>query len=711
MPWLPKGLRRKSAIEASVVAAPARLSITASVNIQAAKDGEEDSLPRFSIHGYTGNPMRLAGWRHPVVLELSGLKAEREDIPALRAHSDDRLVGHCESIRCDLSTGMHFEGIVSGTGPDAQEVRSTSKNGVRWQASIGADPVAGSVKLLASGKTTVVNGRTITGPHYIVGAAIVSEISFVPRGADGATSAAIAAQYEESDMNFEQWIAAQGFDVAALTDKQRTTLQAAYDAEQTPGDDGADHAKITAAATGVDIKAMVAAATQDAVKAAISETVKQIKAEEDHKRNLAGILAGHPELAVKAQAENWSTDKAELEVERANRPRPIFASTGVEGAPDSGQVIQAALCVNAGLDEASLAKDFDEKVINAAMGSRLRGFGVHALMHEVIRASGRSIAPGMANDSFIRMAFEADQQIKASGVSTLSLTTALGDVVNKFIVAGINNVDQSWRQIAAVGSVKDFRTTTGVRLTGDFKYLKLGQDGEIKHAAMSETTYTNRAETFARMFAFTRQDFINDDLGNLEASARLRLGRGAGKAMNDAIWAEFMDNSTFFTAARGNYDEDIDTALAIAGLTLAEALFRNQTDEDGDPAEIEPAILLVPNALRTTADQLMGGFPFYPTTPGATNPWAGKFKVVSTPYLSNANYTGNSSTAWYLLADPNTMGVGVIQVVFLNGKQVPTVESAELDFNTLGMQMRGYLDFGVALQEYRAGVKMEGVNV
>lgn len=708
MPRLPSFLRRRSAIEAAADT-PARLTMTAPVEIQAARSDQEGSLPRFSIHGYTGNSMKLAGWRHPVILDIAGLRAERDNIPALRNHSDDRLVGHTDSIRIE-ATGMHFEGPISGVGPDAQEVLTTSKNGFGWQASVGADPVPGSVQLLQSGKNAVVNGRTITGPHYIVRAATVSEISFVPRGADGATSAAIAAQYEGIDMTFEQWIAAQGFDAATLNDKQRTTLQAAFDAQHAGGD-GVDHAKIAAAASAVDIQAMVKNATETAVKAAVSETVAQIKAEETHQRQLAGILAGHPELAVKAQAEKWSIDKAELEVERANRPRPIFASTGSDGTPDSGQVIQAALCVNAGMDDKSLKANFDEKVVNAAMSSRLRGFGLHALMHETIRAAGRSVAPGMANDSMIRMAFEADQQIKASGVSTHSLSNQLADTVNKFIVAGIGSVDQSWRQIAAIGSTKDFRTVNGVRITGDMKYLEIGPDGEIKHATLSDTAYTNRAKTYARMFALTRQDLINDDLGNLESAARNRLGRGAGKALNAAFWAEFMDNSTFFTAARGNYDEDTDTALAVAGLTLAETLFLNQTDEDGDPAEIEPKILLVPNSLKTTADVLMAPTNLTPESIANVNPHAGKFKVVVSPFLHNTSYTGYSTTAWYLLADPNTLGVGVVQVVFLNGKQMPTIESAELDFNMLGIQMRGYWDFGVAKQEYRAGVQMAGVNV
>jgi hypothetical protein len=47
-------------------------------------------------------------------------------------------------------------------------------------------------------------------------------------------------------------------------------------------------------------------------------------------------------------------------------------------------------------------------------------------------------------------------------------------------------------------------------------------------------------------------------------------------------------------------------------------------------------------------------------------------------------------------------------VSFLNGQQSPVVESADADFNTLGIQFRGYHDFGVDKAEYVAGVKSKG---
>ena len=84
----------------------------------------------------------------------------------------------------------------------------------------------------------------------------------------------------------------------------------------------------------------------------------------------------------------------------------------------------------------------------------------------------------------------------------------------------------------------------------------------------------------------------------------------------------------------------------------------------------------------------------------------GKFDVISSAYLGNASFTGASSKAWYLQADPNRLPA--LEVAFLNGVDRPTVEKTDADFNTLGIQFRGYIDFGVREQDYRGALKMKG---
>ena len=75
-------------------------------------------------------------------------------------------------------------------------------------------------------------------------------------------------------------------------------------------------------------------------------------------------------------------------------------------------------------------------------------------------------------------------------------------------------------------------------------------------------------------------------------------------------------------------------------------------------------------------------------------------------YLSNASFTGASSKAWYLLADPNRLPA--IEVAFLNGVDRPTVEKTDAHFNTLGIQFRRYIEFRVREQDHCGGLRMKG---
>ncbi len=49
------------------------------------------------------------------------------------------------------------------------------------------------------------------------------------------------------------------------------------------------------------------------------------------------------------------------------------------------------------------------------------------------------------------------------------------------------------------------------------------------------------------------------------------------------------------------------------------------------------------------------------------------------------------------LTDPNRLPA--VEIAFLNGVDRPTVEKTDADFNTLGVQFRGFIDFGVREQD------------
>jgi phage major head subunit gpT-like protein len=282
-------------------------------------------------------------------------------------------------------------------------------------------------------------------------------------------------------------------------------------------------------------------------------------------------------------------------------------------------------------------------------------------------------------------------------------------VANKFLLEGFFAVERTWRNICAVRNVSDFKTVTSYRLIGKDQYEQIPPGGELKHGTLGNETYTNKADTYGLLLSIDRRDVINDDLGAITTVPR-KLGRGSGLKINDVFWATFMKNSTFFTADNKNYLTGADTALTIDGLTKAEVAFMDLTDSDGKPIGIMPSILLVPTSLSAMATQLYKSIELRDTTSSTkypiANPHQGKFRAEVSRYLTNSRYTGNSSKAWYLLADPSD--VPVIEVAFLNGQEPPTIETAEADFSVLGVQLRGYHDFGCNLQENRAGVKSKG---
>ena len=82
--------------------------------------------------------------------------------------------------------------------------------------------------------------------------------------------------------------------------------------------------------------------------------------------------------------------------------------------------------------------------------------------------------------------------------------------------------------------------------------------------------------------------------------------------------------------------------------------------------------------------------------------------VAVEPRLSDAGFTGNSATSWYLFSDPvNT----AVLVGFLDGVDAPRLETFGFDSEPekLAMSMRVYFDYGCALGDFRASVRSAGV--
>jgi hypothetical protein len=351
------------------------------------------------------------------------------------------------------------------------------------------------------------------------------------------------------------------------------------------------------------------------------------------------------------------------------------------------EVIEAAFALQGGLP--NVEKQYDAKTLEAAAKiQRTTSLG------EVLLSAAEE--GGYTGSR--RISAATLRPILAAAWATHSISGILSSTVNKFLLAGFNGVEGSWRSISSVRSVNDFKTLTSYRLNGGFKFEKVANGGELKNASASDESRTISADTYGIMTSVTRTDLINDDLGALTAVPQ-RIGRGGALKLNDVFWASFQDDSAFFTTGRGNKKATAG-ALSLANLKAIATLFRKLKDADGNPVAVEPRVLLVPADIELAAAEIMGSSLLVGGSSAGPdrNVLAGRYQVVSTSYLSSAE-------DYYLLASPADLPV--MEVAFLNGVQSPIVETAEADFNTLGVQMRGYFDFGVAKAEYLAGVKAD----
>jgi hypothetical protein len=351
------------------------------------------------------------------------------------------------------------------------------------------------------------------------------------------------------------------------------------------------------------------------------------------------------------------------------------------------EVIEAAFALQGGLP--NVEKQYDAKTLEAA-GKIQRTTSLGEVLLSAAEEGGYTGSR--------RISAATLRPILAAAWATHSISGILSATVNKFLLAGFNGVESGWRSISAVRSVNDFKALTSYRLNGGMKFEKVAPGGELKNAAVSDESRTISAETYGIMTSVTRNDLINDDLGALTAVPQ-RIGRGGALKLNDVFWASFQDDSAFFTTGRGN-KKTTAGALSLANLKAIATMFRKLKDPDGNPVAVDPRILLVPSDIELSAAEIMGSALLVGGSSAApnVNVLAGRYQVVSTSYLSSAE-------DYYLLASPADMPV--MEVAFLNGVQSPIVETAEADFNTLGVQMRGYFDFGVAKAEYLAGVKAD----
>ena len=689
------------------------ISITNRLQLQAA-DGAKPR--RFRIEAYNGGLLPVDGFEYPVVVDLQGLQTPNQ-IPILIDHRKEveATLGITDAI-ANTGETLTLAGLVTGVSPLVQTVLAQDAAGQTWQASIGAR-VLESVEV-PEGQVVSVNGQEISGPFVLAVKSVLKETSILPLGADSSTSVNLAASAAAASkglvMSFEDWVKSLGLDSSTMNPEQQAALQDAYAAKM----------KVAAAADSMPEKKpepMAAVAPTTAAAAAHVDLMagfrQGLAAEHRRASAINAAAGGFHDIAATAIEQGWSVEKTELEALKRqtaqNRTRPT-SFTAAQGNGDQTRILQAALSVARGH---KAEKHFTDAELQAAHSQYRGRVGLQQVIIQAAAANGMPIHVGSRlHDGNLREALQyASGQNLQAAFSTVSLPGIFSNLANKELLAGFEEEDNNWEEISDVKSVSDFKTHTSYRLNDEMEYEELGPGGVMKHGKISEEQYTRSADTYAKMFSLTRRDIINDDLGAFD-DLRVRLGRGAARRLNRLVWTTFLSNhTTFWTSARTNYIEGSTTNLGTDGVGLSAGVkaFRQRKSPLVTGAEESSRMtlggratkLLVPPELEAVAEALYVARNLAAVKAADANIHAGKYRVVVASELSDSVYGGGySSTAWYLFGDT----LKPVVTSFLNGQRSPTVESADADFNTLGIQFRGYHDFGCSQSEYLAGIKSKG---
>lgn len=611
-------------------------------------EASDDDIAKIKMVANAGSVMNFGSKRYAI--DVEGVFPHAESIPIVYGHELSAGIGHTTAIKAEDGK-LLVEGVVSRETPYAKDFVSSARNGFPWQASVGGMIVD---KLsLKKGESYNLHGQEIGEGVDIVTKFELFEISVVEFGADPNTSS-IAAQAQVDD---------------------NTLLEG----EQMNEND-------------------VELVEVDEIQASRERQAQELERVAEIKKRSNG---DDFELQATAIREGWTPDRFELESLRAARPKaPAVHNPEPECDAEALEVVALRA---AGFNP---EKRYSDKTLTAA--DRLGALGLRDYLEKA--SGGRLDARRLDSPEAIRAEF-----------STQNLNYVLTRSVNAILLEAFNYTDNSWKKCFKIGRVNDFKKAERYRLDSAFELEPLTDGGKIKHGEIADAKFEVQAQTLATMFAITRKDIINDDLGALTDIPR-QFGFGAADTINKYAWSTFMnpgnaiDGNAFYSTTYGSLKES--TALTLDGLSAARAAFvsrkkQKATSKDAEsPLGIPPTLLIVPTALEdkalmlTKATQLNNG-----TTadnPADYNPNYGRFQVVGVPFLGFSNYTGYSDTTWYLAADPNR--IPAFEISFLNGKTAPTVERADAPFDTLGVQYRAYIDFGVSVQDRRGIMKVTAPN-
>lgn len=275
----------------------------------------------------------------------------------------------------------------------------------------------------------------------------------------------------------------------------------------------------------------------------------------------------------------------------------------------------------------------------------------------------------------------------AEAITTSDFPLMFGAALDTKLLAAYRAIDPVWSQFAARDTVPDFRASTWIDLLGGQGALAQVDEGApYPRAKVTEGSGSYSVAKYGRTIGITWEMYINDRLSAFRslpdrlavaaremedriATAQLAVAAGPNPALFGATKVVGPAGATSTNLLAGN------PALTEASLEAALLAISTRRDYDNRPVVLNGAVLVVPPALQTKAERIVGATEVRETVGSQlivrTNPLAGRVKVVVNPWLSVIDVSANTATTWYVLPEPAANGRPAVVLGFLAGHEVP----------------------------------------
>ena len=291
--------------------------------------------------------------------------------------------------------------------------------------------------------------------------------------------------------------------------------------------------------------------------------------------------------------------------------------------------------------------------------------------------------------------FEEMFNSHSRAMGTEQFAAVVDNFANKAMLKGYKERPVTFTNLVSKGSNKDFKPTYKYRLGLDgVPEVMPPESSEFKYQSMKDERVSASIATYGKAISFTREIFINDDLGMVVKAIRNQAA-GFRRLQEQMFYTLLTTGITYNTTTHKNLAAN-NLTISLKGYAEVRTLMRKQQDaEKKGYVGVFPKFVVASDEYAYKHEQLLVSIADPASSnSGVANVMRDKMQLITSPYLTGA--------AYYVVANPAELEG--IEYTTLNNVDRPYSRTV-IPQNHLGIDYQFWMDFGFNLIDYRAFAK------